>query len=407
MKNNQECSIIILGRLCTTILDMARSLGKAGCRVYPAIQTPYDFYIRILKSSRYCVQVCRLSRKSNEQALDDLLRFSESIPKPILLIPIDDVFVEFIDRYFDVLNPLFTLPVHPEAKQGYLTGLMDKHYQRSLAQSAGLPVQDEWKVDLQSAIEIPEITYPCFCKPAVSAEGGKIDQKKCDSEPALLKHLEHLKNDRNIRSAVIQKYLNISEEYIVLGVCTAGEAKIVGVVRKIVRTRNTPGLGVVGVLEPISSVGPLRPVEENILRFLKETKHVGLFDLEFFEADNTLYFNEFNVRSSGLGYCMDKAGVNAPLYLVNSLLGNEPDGHFMENAEYGRTFLKEKNAFEDYRHHCISFPTLLKYFITTRDKLVSEKSDPEPTRIFYRYQWQQVLRTLARKPLRMFRKRGR
>ena len=120
-----------------------------------------------------------------------------------------------------------------------------------------------------------------------------------------------------------------------------------------------------------------------------------------------MYFNELNLRSSGLGYSMNKAGVNAPLYLVNSLLGNEPDDHFMDNAEYGRTFLKEKNAFEDYRRYCISFPTLLKYFFITKDKLAAEKSDPVPTRIFYRYQWRQVLKTMARKPRRLFRKRGR
>ena len=95
--------------------------------------------------------------------------------------------------------------------QGAIAELMDKHKQVEFCEKNGLLMAKSWIVDLQSDDWPEDITYPVFFKPVTSAEGVKLDIRRCEDEEAAQKYKEVLR-DKGYKRFLLQEYVPFDRE---------------------------------------------------------------------------------------------------------------------------------------------------------------------------------------------------
>ncbi|SEK88831.1 ATP-grasp domain-containing protein [Ruminococcus albus] len=392
---NADLTVVVFGKHYLSSLDIIRSLGIAGYRVSLALVTNAKSIFNIAAKSKFVSEKKQIPLKEDETVINEFLTFSHSIIGRKFLFPVDDYANAIIDKFREILEKEYILPINEDANHS-LTELMDKHVQWELAKKAGLNVPAETVIDLSKPIDIPDnIEYPCFCKPLLSVSGYKKEQCRCNSEEELKEHLNKLKNTNSKRSVLIQKFLEIEDEFVLLGICTFDKAFISGVVNKIIYTKHVKGLGVVFTINDIMDNDELTKIKDKIECFLLSTGYVGMFDLEFAKANGKLFFNELNIRPSGLGYSLVKSKMNLPPILVQSLTNEVPNYSKIQNGKYGITFLSEKNVFDDYFKNTISFRQLCSYYRKTDDSLIKDSKDLVPLMYFYLYQTKRLFSKLA------------
>lgn len=402
--------IIVFGRHFGTALGVVRDLGTKAYDVYLALSIGIDELFMVAKSSKYVKKAIRLkpdknknvlnrlTAEENKYVLHELTTFANTISceKPILF-PIDDYAMSFLDENYQDLTKNFLIIVHSNYQQGDYIHLMDKAYQCELAVKSGLKIPEEWLIDLKQEINLPpDITYPCFCKPVSSIVGTKKDQKKCVDQSELRDHLLMLKKTNPDRSILVQRFLDIKKNVIILGLCTENEIILSGVVDKIETTKYTSGLGVLDIFRQLKEIDDLSAFESEIKAFLKSTKYIGLFDLEFNITDEGIYFNELNIRPSGVEYCLTKEGINLPAYQLQSLYCTNPDKSLIDNGKYEKIFINENYAIEDYLKNKRSLRDLITLFRRAEYGLIHESNDKKPSKYYYRYYGKQILRKFVR-----------
>lgn len=387
MKNiKAQTTVIVFGKKYVEALDIIRSLGPAGYRVSLAFIGNSDRIFHIASKSRYVSEAIRIPLAAKDKIINDILDFCRKIEGDKLLFPIDDYAVFLMDKYMEELSGVCQLPISSKIKKGDLTKLMDKHEQDLLARKAGLNTPKGWVFDLSKDIVIPDdITFPCFCKPLTTVSGKKKEQRKCIDSTSLLEHLNNLKKISCNRSVLVQQFLNITKEYVILGICTEAGVHISGIINKIQTTKHVRGLPILGELLCLEDMDGFTEIKDEIVFFLRSTNHIGLFNLDFALVDGTLYFIELNIRVGLSAHCLKKAGINAPAALVNSLLYHGFDDKVYGRANYGRKFFNERMAFEDYRRGFITRKELCSYYKKADDFLITGKEDPLPTVYFYIY----------------------
>lgn len=384
LDNQKKTPVLVFGKHYVAALDIARSLGLADYEVHLAFVASQKRLFNIVAKSKFVKKAIMLSEGNLDELADQLIAISEQLPCRSLLFPIDDFAVFVMDNFSDKLANNFILPVTEGYKKGHLSYLMDKHNQSAIASDCGLSTPLEWVINLSDDIIIPDdVVYPCFCKANQSVEGKKSEQRRCNSKDELYKHLCSLKAICSDRSALVQQFLNIQEEYIVIGACTSNQTVIAGIINKIESTRHIEGLILLGSLVPLEDVEGFKEIEANVKAFFKSCNYVGLFDLEFSRADGKIYFNELNLRASGIQYAVKKAGINLPLILVDSVLYNKFYQKSYSNVQYNRIFIKEKNILEDFLYKKISLKQIFSLYKKADDKLMSEKGDAAPSFWFY------------------------
>lgn len=385
-KIKAQTTVIVFGKHHLSALDIIRSLGPAGYRVSLAFIGNGDRIFHIASKSRYVSEAIRIPLAAKDKIINDILDFCRKIEGDKLLFPIDDYAVFLMDKYMEELSKVCQIPISSKQKKGDLIRLMDKHEQSLLARKAGLNTPQDWVFDLSQDIVIPDdIVFPCFCKPLTSVSGPKNEQRKCTDSASLLEHLNYLKKISCDRSVLVQQFLNITDEYTIMGVSTEAGVHISGIINKIQTTKHATGLTFLGELVDLEDINGFAEIKDKIISFLRSTDYIGLFDLEFAFADKTLYFIELNIRAGGFSYCLKKAGINAPAAFVNSLLCHELDEKVYGQAHYGKIYLKERNAIEDYIRGFITLKELCSYYKKADDFLITGKEDPLPTVYFYIY----------------------
>lgn len=390
----KDVNVVVFGKKNGSALDIVRCLGQVSYTVYLVLVCNNVNEFNLVAKSKFVNKAIQIDRNNRGRELQVLKDLSDQIGGEAVFFPIDDYAMSFLDTYFDDLNKMFSLVIKSGQTKGDILSLLNKSYQSKLAHKAGLNTPEEIEINLVNELVIPEnIKLPVYCKTASSVEGSKQDQKRCDTREDLYEHLKMLKKDNPNRIILVQEYLNVEEEYIILGACASPYPIISGVVRKLVCTKYTRGLVVLGTISELNSVDGFSEIEKSIINFLNEIPYLGLFDFEIIRANGKLYFNEFNLRASGLGYCMRKAGVNLPATLVDSVLNGRVNNEVYGKMEYGRIFIKEKNALKDLYSHNISFMELMRLFRKADDKLISDKGDIVPGLIFYWHAFKRVIKT--------------
>lgn len=335
--------IVVIGRNYTSRLGMVRALGKCGYEIN-VINTTRKSVKEIDANSKF-VSKYLYSPEPDRKNLIDIIKSFAIANEPVVLIPVDDYAASVIDDNIDLLNDGFLFP-NVDMKPGEVNKVMDKEQQKQLAKEAGLNVAEGWVVDIKDhKYELPEnIIYPCFPKPQISFKGNKQCMRKCVDEKDLRSVLDDVaaKLDCPI---LVEQYVEIEKEYGVLGVSIGGLAKTPGIIeKKMIGDGAHKGVTKVGVVTPLNKDAEL---SKGIHKLILSTKLTGLFDIDLYENNGEIYFNELNLRFGAFGYSIFCAGVNLPEFFVKNLLDQKTDG-FNEVVSNKTVCISEKVNADDY-----------------------------------------------------------
>ena len=390
-ENTKDILILILARHYGAGISIARSLGPCGYTVDMISNSTRKDKYGIAAACRYvrnCTEVItpKIDSDADEKIVNALLKYgSEHIDETgnrekIVLFPVDDFTTAVMDRNRSRLEAFFDMPSVENGIDGSMVELMDKTVQSRIAAEAGLDVPEEWAISLAGDIVVPdEITYPCFCKPIESFMGFKVELAKCENREALLRHLNWLKSRHADRSVLVQQFLNIEDEIDLSGLCVGDKVIIPAIIRKTAVSEHEKGVTMAGVISPCDGLGDVYDKAVNMLRSIRYT---GMFDMEFNIADGKLYFNELNLRCGGPNYSYYASGVNLPDLLVKSMKGIACTPEEEKVSEFGKSFVYDKVAWEDYLNGYISKKKLNDLLAKSDLALLASEDDSEPGRQF-------------------------
>ncbi len=308
--------VVVIGRNYTSRLGMIRALGKCGYDIY-VINTTKKSYKEIDASSRYVSKYLFAPEPDRSILVGTILSLASKTEK-LVLIPVDDYAASVVDENIGLLKDSFVFP-NVQMMSGEINRLMDKSLQKKLAREAGLNVAEGWVVEIKDhTYELPnDIKYPCFPKPQISFKGNKQCMVKCADETELRKVLDAVAKQLDC-PIVVEQYVEIEKEYGVLGVAIDGNATTPGIVEKVMIGDGAhKGVTKVGV---VTALEKEKELALNIHKFILSTRLTGLFDIDLYENNGRVYFNELNLRFGAFGYSIFCAGVNLPEFFVRTVL---------------------------------------------------------------------------------------
>lgn len=378
--------IIVIGRNYTSRLGMIRAVGKLGYEVI-VISTVYklpdvksktksiDYYSKYVKQYLFALEPNR------ENLISVLLSIPQEKNQKDIIIPVDDYAASTIDLYLDKLKDRFLFP-NIEGRQGAITRLMDKNLQKEIAKKSGLYVANGWSVDVKHGqYSLPvDIHYPCFPKPQVSFMGNKRCMKRCDNEAELRQSMDEVLRSNPECPFVIEEYINIEREYATLGF-SDGETVVLPAMIHLLRDGSGPHKGVTlqGQILPASQYHGFLSQVKN---FIKGLHFVGLFDVDSYESNGKIFFNELNLRFGASGYAITASGVNLPELLVRKLLNvtyTEPS-----DIKCSSLFVNEKVALDEYAGYYIDRIAYRSFIETSKITFIQSKDDVAPYVYFKR-----------------------
>ena len=386
--NDKKPLVVVFSRIHTTGLSIIRSLGAAGYPVDLVACSHRKGLSSIAASSKYVgrsvevvVGSVKMGRDQGEAPLlDELLKYAGAKREKPVLFPTDDYTASVVDRNKHILLRHFRLPEILEGEAGSLVRMMDKFVQGEMAREVGLRVPKQWMITLEKAIEIPDdMVYPCFCKPLESVSGDKLEMASCKDERALITHLETLRRRFSGRSVLVQEFLKIDRELDLSGVCADQEVVIPGLIRKTRVAEYNRGVTLTGEVVPLEELGE---IADKIASLMRRFHYIGMFDMELNVVGDEIYFNEVNLRCGGPNYAYYASGVNLPALAVDAICGvpwNNEEGGI---SEFGKSFVYEKVAWEDYIHGYMAKKELRRMIQKADITLLHSRDDPKPGKYF-------------------------
>ena len=393
--------VVVLSRNYSTGLGVVRSLGAAGYQVDLVASSFKKGNADIMTCSKYIRKWTEVVTKdiksgfTDDELLEALYAYKEyEGPKPVLF-PTDDYTTSVMDKNRSSLEEIFIMPTIVGGGDGCLTGCMDKAFQAQLAQEAGFLTPQEWVVPLNGEkIEIPEdMVYPCFVKPMESVSGYKKEMAKCKNRKKLRAHLKELRKRYRDRSVLVQEFLRIDNEIDFSGVCLDQEIIIPAIIKKWNVAKHEKGVTLAGRLVPTEELGELL---EKVVQMLKSFHYVGMFDMELNVVGDQVYFNEVNLRSGGPNFAYFMSGANLPALFVKEVLGEKHTPEDATVSQYGKSFLYEKVAWEDYIHGFMTKKELENRLASADITLLHYDEDPAPGKLFDK----KIKQSLRRKKLK-------
>ena len=299
-----------------------------------------------------------------------------------------------------MLEEIFVMPTIVGGGDGCLTERMDKTVQAEMAQDAGLLTPLEWIISLEdSDIQIPEdMVYPCFCKPIESVTGYKKEMAKCRNRKQLREHLKKLRKTFPHRSVLVQEFLEIENEIDLSGVCLDQEIIIPAIIKKWNVAQHERGVTLAGKVVPVEELGDLY---EKVVDMLRQFHYVGMFDMELNVVGDKVFFNEVNLRSGGPNFSYFRSGVNLPAIFVKEATGIRHTPEEEKIKEFGKSFVYEKVAWEDYMHGFMTKRALEDRLAAADITLLHYDEDPKPSKVFMR----QMRLTIANSKLKKTKKK--
>lgn len=373
---------VLIGHNFNSILGLARALGIKGWEV-SAIRTVYKKKKSIAGSlglspesrSKYISFYKRIDGNNTAELLHTLKKISKGDSAKGILLPVDDLSAIFVDENLSELSNLYYVP-NVDGTPGEVIHLMDKYYQKQLAIKAGLPVPRGWSIHIEGGTyQISEdISYPCFAKTETPILGRKLFMGKCNSREELDKLL-----DRTARACdcemLVEEYIPIEKEYGCVGVSDGSRVCIPGFTEKIMLGHGTnAGVTVCGKIH----IPDEYPETWNRMKeFISSTRFQGIFDIDLYEADGIVYFNELNVRMGAEGVGTLLAGVNLAEMFAN-IVQNEGLNETFDVKAQPITFINERPLYSDYGENYISWKQCKEALCNVDQKCIYARDDKGP-----------------------------
>lgn len=372
--------VVVIGHSFTTRLAIIRSVAEIGCEVVVVAignhntsnpTKPLDCY------SKYVGQIFLFNRKYGKEGLVKLLleKCSEKNSKPII-IPTSDFSAIAIDN--DIIKEHFLVPFIKNDLNS-IAYWMDKANQKGMAIKAGLNVAGFCIANRKGgSFVVPnEVKFPCFTKPLSSIGGGKRCLKKCNNKTELLEVL-NIAEKNDIKDILVEDYLNIDEEYAVLGFSDANEVVIPGVIKFVKGCQSHKGVAMVGEVLPI---GGFKELIDKFVCFIRFIGFVGLFDIDFFKCQGEFFLGELNLRIGASGNVITKMGVNLPAMFVKSIFGEGIDG-FKKEIKASATYVNERMCLSDWLAGMISTLAFHRMLNSVSIQFIKDKEDIRPQKEF-------------------------
>lgn len=373
---------VIVGHNYNSILGIARALGTEGYKIL-AIRTGVHFSRLFINNigkmpeakSKYIISYKTASTKNDDQVIDLLINQFASKEGKRILFPVDDRCAEIVDRHYNKLEPFYYLPNVNNQPNGIIK-LMDKYYQKQLAKSVGLPVPEGWSVKIEKGKYIvPEdVTFPCFIKAEQPMGNRKKYMRKCDNYDELKKALDNVADYRDC-VMLIEEFVEIEKEYGTVGMCNHGSVCIPGITEKTtIGHGSQAGVTVCGKIHLPSDY---EETYNKMKAMMAKTELQGLFDIDLYESNGVMYFNELNLRMGGEGVGTLVAGANLALMLAKSFLTPTEEIDYDMTAN-SITFTNERPLSSDYGEGYISFKEYRNAIKNNDFRCVRAKGDQGP-----------------------------
>ena len=374
--------VIVIGHGYTSRLGVIRALGRGGYEVTVIVMTGYDRDGRTLNTkkpidcySKYVSRVlyCASGRKKLIQLL---LTECVDPQQKVVLIPDSDFSTAAVDLNAERLREDFLFP-HINHKPGEIVAWMDKFRQKELAASVGLNVARGWRIDvIEGAYSIPDdILYPCFPKPLATLQGGKRGLKRCNNEAELREVVAFLSKTNPTISILVEEFKKIDVEQALLGFTDGQEVIIPGIIKtRLLAHGGHFGVAIQGEILPVTGYEELI---EKFKSIVLRIGFVGIFDIDFYQSEKEIYFCEINFRYGGSGYAYTAMGVNFPVMLVKTLLGEsifEMQRAIVQKA----VFVNERMCIDDWYGGYISTKDYYSILNSSDIKFVYDKEDKSP-----------------------------
>ena len=407
MEDYKKPLAVVLSRNYSTGLSVIRSLGAAGYTVDLVASAHKEGTSHIAASSKFVRNHVEVVSKKVKDGGDvelvaELLKYRGQNEEKPVLFPTDDYTASIMDMNRDALEDIFAMPSIVGGGQGAMTNRMDKTVQGELAKEAGLLTPQEWIFNLEEEIVLPEdMVYPCFVKPIESITGYKKEMAMCEDAEALEKHLRKLQKKFASRSILVQEFLNIDTEIDLSGVCLDQEIIVPAIIKKTNVAQYERGVTLAGRVVPFDEIAEIK---DQVIRMLQLFHYVGMFDMELNIVGDKIYFNEVNLRSGGPNFSYFMSGVNLPALVASELRGIVHTPAEEKVAEYGKSFIYEKVAWEDHINGFMTKQELDECIAEADITLLCWDEDPVPGEIFTRNIKKQALRRKTRKQLKAAKK---
>lgn len=377
--------VVIIGHGYLSRLSLVRSVAEIGCDVTVIVMTsqfegkqpsqkPIDCYSKYVSHYYYCI------RKDKDALVSLLLDKCADPDQKVILIPDGDDVVANIDNNKDILKEHFLFP-HIAKEPSSMEYWMEKTHQKQLAKEIGLNVTNATIVEIKDGqYTIPsDLQYPVFPKPLATMNGGKGGMRRCDNRKDLSEALDYIVNTRSRNTKVmVEDYKQIETEYALLGFSDGKEVVIPGVLQFLAVSKAHPGIALQGKVVPVNGFEELvEKFKELVLRI----GFVGVFDVDFFKSEGVFYFCELNLRYGGSGYAITKMGVNLPVMMVRSFIG-EPMDKMTKCINREAVYVNDKMCFDDWNNGFISTKEYQRSFDASDFGFVSDDRDLVPERVY-------------------------
>ncbi|MBQ4467546.1 MAG: hypothetical protein II918_04935 [Firmicutes bacterium] len=384
--DNNEKLVVVLSRNYSTGLSVIRSLGTKGYTVDLVASAPREGASAFIAKSKFVRNAYeavskKVKQEEDTELVDILLAYEGQWPTKPVLVAADDYTASVMDKNSDKLKNIFLMPGILGGEPGSLTHMMDKSVQGKIARSVGIKTPKEWVVSLrEEEFDIPEdMIYPCYVKPLGSTFGYKQEMARCNDIDELKAHLQKLRESYSDRSILVQEFMFIDEEYDLEGVCMDQDIVIPGIVFKEFVAQYDRGVPLYGEFFAVEKFGAFM---EKVYEFLREFHYFGMFDLGFNVIDGEYYFNELNLRSGGTNYVYFESGANLSEIFVKAALGENLDPEECKAKVFGKKYLYEKVAWDDYFHKYLTKDQLNNCTETADIHIMVNDYDPIPGEIF-------------------------
>lgn len=393
--------VVIIGHGYTSRLAVIRSVAQIGCEITVIVMTgnrrfsrklntkrPIDCYSKYVNHIHYCHFL-------DEQGLIQLLleKCTDSLQK-VVIIPDSDFSAAVIDKNQVILKEYFMFP-HIHHTASAIVEWMDKSKQKALAAEVGLNVASSVIIKVEKGhYNIPEnVNYPCFTKPLATIVGGKLLMQRCNHEAELKKLLVEAGNIANIQ-LLVEDFKPIEVEYAASGFSDGHEVIIPGVIRILDLARG----GHFGVARR-GEIMPVNGFEELIEKFKQivlRVGFVGAFDIDFYQSNSEMYFDELNLRIGGSMYAYTQMGVNLPGMMVRTLM-DESITDMQKQIMHTATYVNERMLLDDWYNEFIRTKDYYLQINSAEISFIKDEQDIIPQIIYKREFMLYYLKRLLRR----------
>lgn len=310
-----HANVIIVGGDHHNGLNLARAFGIHGVTVYAMI-VEKKLKKSYIGKSKYIKKYCIF--QTEKDAFDDIS--CRGYEEGTFIIPYSDGAAQELDRRLDEFKKRFTVP-SIRGKQGAIADLMAKNAQVKFAKAHDIKMADSFLLDLsKNGVDIPNgwNDFPCILKPNISANGNKLDIVVCNNKEELTEKLNILK-EKDYPNILLQKFLNIDYEVVVVGAIYQNHDEIDYAVHRVIRKYpDTAGTNSFSCL--VTEKGIIDKCGL-LLKKIKDFGFCGLIDVEAFIVNDDIILNEINWRNSGGGFRAYSTGFYYPFRWYSDMMG--------------------------------------------------------------------------------------